>query len=117
MKLKLRIKKALFAFFQDEILKNVGYDGKVTELSIVSKEMNFVEIKAEIMLEDLSTELLRSGVPADIAYQKALENAKRRIFEQAMNHVIIDKNSVIDDRIYRHMAIKVSLFVGDLKTN
>ena len=53
-------------------------------------------------------------MPVGYIYDKALEKARRELFEKAMNHIVIDKHSVIDPHIYPHRAIRVSLFVGSL---
>jgi len=105
-KLKARFKKALFAFFKDEILNAVGYNGTIQKLQIVTKELEFSEIKAEILLEE------RYGEPIVIVYERALESAKRRLFEESMKFIHIDESSIMDSHVYPHRAIRVSLYVG-----
>ena len=63
---------------------------------------------------DDKDEQIKYGMPVGYIYDKALEKARRELFEKAMNHIVIDKHSVIDPHIYPHRAIRVSLFVGSL---
>lgn len=109
-KLKSRFKKALFAFFKDEILNSVGYTGAIQQVQIVTKELKFTEIKSEILLDERDSQ--RYGEPIGIVYEKALENAKRRLFEESLKFIQVDEKSIMDSHIYPHRAIRVSLFVG-----
>ena len=111
MKLRKRFKKALFAFFKDEIMDAVGYSGTISHAVI--KEANIIELKAEIIL-DRSTQKNLS-IPIDIAYEYALSDAKKKLFEEAMKFIVIDSNSVFDPIVYPHRAIRLSLFVGKVK--
>jgi hypothetical protein len=111
MKIKDRFKKALFAFFKDEILKNVGYNGDVRHVTICETHLKFTEIKAEILFDD-KNEQVKYGLPTGYIYEKALESARTKLFEETMKYVIVDKNSIIDQHLYTHRAIRLSLFVG-----
>ena len=51
-KLKLRFKKALFAFFKEEILASVGYNNSKPKIEYVTKELRLIQIKKEIVLEN-----------------------------------------------------------------
>jgi len=110
MKLKSRFKKALFAFFKEEILSSVGYNQPMQTIQHICKEMRMTEIRSEILLSDVGSE--RYGLPANVVYEKSLEEARRRLFEESMKFIQIDEKSVIDPHIYPTRAIKVSLFVG-----
>jgi hypothetical protein len=110
MKLKSRFKKALFAFFKEEILSSVGYNQPMQVVQHVCKEMRMTEIRSEILLDDRDNQ--RYGVPANVIYEKSLDEARRRLFEESMKFIQIDEKSVIDPHIYPTRAIKVSLFVG-----
>ena len=112
MKIKERFKKALFAFFKDEILKNVGYNGDVRHVTVSENCVRFTEIKAEILFDD-KDEQVRYGLPAGYMYEKALEKARKTLFEESMKYVVIDKHSILDERVYPHRAIRISLFVGN----
>lgn len=108
MGIKQRFKKAIFAFFKDEILKSVGYNNPMQHIEIVSREMRFIEIRAEILL----TESENYVEPIGIAYERALEKAKKTLFEESMKYIEIETNSVMDSYIYNARGIKVSLFIG-----
>src|SRR6056297_1924042 len=94
MKLKQRFKKALFAFFKDEILKNVGYEGKHTVFE--TKGVDFTEIRSEIMLQEESSKFYPTGIPFEYLYEDRLKQARQEIFEKAMEHIVIDERSVMD---------------------
>jgi hypothetical protein len=115
MKLKSRIKRALFAFFKDEILQSVGYDKPIQNQIIqhICKEMKMTEIRSEILLDGME----RYGMPVNVVYEKSLEEARKRIFEESMKFIQIDEKSVIDPHIYPHRSIKLSLFVGERYLN
>jgi hypothetical protein len=110
MKIKSRFKKALFAFFKDEILSSVGYNQPMQTIQHICKEMKMTEIRSEILLSDRDSE--RYGMPATVVYEKSLEEARRRLFEESMKFIQIDEKSVIDPHIYQARAIRVSLFIG-----
>lgn len=111
--MKNRFKKALFAFFKDEILNSVGYNGNVQVGKIVTTHENvkFHEIKAEILLDNRN-EQMRYGEHTGVAYERALEDCKRSLFEESMKSIRIDEQSVMDSHIYDGRAIRVSLLVG-----
>ncbi len=50
--MKNRFRKALFAFFKDEIMKSVGYNGGVEHVQVVTKELKFTQIKSEILIDN-----------------------------------------------------------------
>ena len=108
--LKKRLKSAIFAFFKDEILKSVGHTGTVIQTQIVSKELKFTEIKAEILLDDRDVQ--RFSKPLSMIYEHSLEEAKRKLFNESLKFIHVDEKSVMDRGIYPHRAIRVSLFVG-----
>jgi len=110
MKLKQRFKKALFAFFKDEILKSVGYEGKRTVFE--TKGVDFTEIRSEIMISQDHYPMYHQQMPFEYMYEEKLKQARQEIFEKAMDHIIIDERSVMDLGVFPHRAIKVSLFVG-----
>lgn len=107
-KIKLRFKKALFAFFKDEILDLVGYNKDIHQVQLITKELKFTEIKSEIVLDGIDSQ------PIGLVYEKSLEKAKRKLFEESMKFIQIDESSIMDSHIYPHRVIKVSLFIGTL---
>jgi hypothetical protein len=110
MKLKSRFKKALFAFFKDEILSSVGYNQPMQTIQHICKEMKMTEIRSEILLDERDNQ--RYGMPANMVYEKSLEDARRRLFEESMKYIQVDEKSIIDQHIYPARAIRVSLFIG-----
>ena len=110
MKLKSRFKKALFAFFKDEILSSVGYNQPMQTIQHICKEMKMTEIRSEIILDERDNQ--RYGMPANMVYEKSLEDARRRLFEESMKYIQVDEKSIIDQNIYQARAIRVSLFIG-----
>ena len=106
-KLKLRFKKALFVFFKEEILEAVGYQREIHVN--ISKEFHIAEIKSQIIIDDRESYL--SHIPPTVLYEKALEKAKKELFEQSMKFIKVDESSIVDQNIYGHRAIKVKLMV------
>jgi hypothetical protein len=113
-KLKLKFKRALFAFFKEEILNSVGWQGNIQQTVIVTKELKFTEIKAEILLNDTGTYM--HNEPIGIVYEKALELAKEKLFNQSMKFIQIENESIMNSHIYPHRAIRLSLFIGSNQT-
>lgn len=106
MKFKIRFKKALFAFFKDEILKSVGADVE-NKVEVRNVKYNLIEISTQILLDEKI-----SAMPSMIVYEEALEKARQELFEKIMNYVIIDNHSVMDQYIYPHRKIRISLLLG-----
>jgi hypothetical protein len=110
-KLKLKFKRALFAFFKEEILNSVGHSGNIQQVQIATKELKYTEIKAEILLNENGISHYNNE-PIGIAYEKALEHAKEKLFNESMKFIQIENKSIMDSHIYPHRAIRVSLFIG-----
>ncbi len=110
-KLKQRFKKALFAFFKDEILSSVGYMGEVSTYKYNTRDIRFTEIKSEIMFDERSEQ--RYNKPIGHIYEMALDEARKRLFEESMKYIQIDERSVMDRGIYNHRAIRISLLIGN----
>ena len=106
-KLKLRFKKALFAFFKEEILESVGHIPTASPTVNIS-HLNFIEIKSKIILDDRN----QMFEPSNIVYERALEKCRKEIFEEAMKFVVVDEDTVINPIYYPHRAISVSLLVS-----
>ena len=111
MTIKRRFKKALFAFFEKEIMKSVGYTGDVQRIEHFTSHLKFTEIKAEIRLDNRG-EQLSYGESLSVTYERALNDCKRRLFEESMKHIHIEEKSIMDSHIYNGRAIRISLFVG-----
>ena len=111
--MKNRFRKALFAFFKDEILNSVGYNGssQTSTIMVTEERVKFTEIKAEILLDNRGGQM-GHGEPTVIAYERALEDCKQRLFDESMKSIRIDEQSIMDSHIYDGRAIRVSLLVG-----
>ena len=108
---KKRFKKALFAFFKEEILDAVTKKENSeiqTHVHFISKELEFKELRVEISTMD------RGGMNHMI-YEESLRDARRTLVEEALKHIQVDERSVFDQDIYDERRIKCSLFIG--KTN
>ena len=112
MKLKRRFKKALFAFFKDEIINSVDFDEKSESINYVTKGLNFITIKSEIVIEE-SRQM--NNMPFEYVYEDALNKCKHDLFQQVMKHIQIDNQSVMETNLYSNntRAIRVSLFIGN----
>ena len=121
--LKQRFKKAIFAFFRNEILDLVGYDlnnqnnqnmkfKQTSQHQIVNSEMKFTEIKTEILLNNNTNHGYNE--PFSVFYEKELENAKMKLIENALKFIQVDTSYLIDKYIHPdHRKISLSLFVGN----
>jgi len=112
MKLKRRFKKALFAFFKDEIINSVDFVEKSERINYVTKELNLITIKSEIVIEE-SRQM--NNIPFEYVYEDALNKCKHDLFQKVMKHIQIDNQSVMETSLYRNntRAIRVSLFIGN----
>jgi hypothetical protein len=110
LKLKSRFKKALFAFFKDEILNSVGYNKPIQTIQHVCNEMRMTEIRTEIILDE--SKYHQCGTSVNQIYEYSLNDAKRKLFEESMKFIQIDEKSVIDPLYYSTRAITLKLFVG-----
>jgi len=112
MKIKKRFKKALFAFFKDEILNSVGAQKTTEKVNYVSKELQLIEIDSEIIIDE--TRQIGRGIAMNSIYEEALNRCKRKLFEKAMKHIQIDELSVMGTDLHSNgiRTIRVSLFIG-----
>ena len=103
-----RFKKALFAFFKDEILDAVKYNaiGNIeTEVVVVSNTLKFEKLTCEISVSDRM-----NGDPRH--YENSLREARNSLVNKALEFIEIDEMSVFDPNIYDERRIKCSLFLG-----
>jgi len=109
-KLKLRFKRALFAFFKEDILKEVGYKRPLRTVEIKSEFLNVKELKSVILIDNIRM----SNDPIEsFSYHNAVERAKKELFKECLKYIIVDSQSVMNPEIYNATAIKVSLFIGN----
>lgn len=113
-KLKSIFKKALFAIFKDEILNLVGHTEYVPKIEHIPKKIEIIEIKFEILLEDSSKDMWES---INMIYEKALEEAKYKLFKEVTKYIQFDERSILSSNVYPHRIISGSLFVGSRSDN
>lgn len=109
-KLKMKFKRALFAFFKEEILTAVKYSYKPNEAILVpsapiERIFNGRTIYAEILLEDRFDERMQES-PAE-SYHKAITKARKCLFDEFCKYVKVDEVSVVDPRIYGDRIIRI----------
>ncbi len=107
MGLKSRFKKALFSFFKYEILNYVqDYRQSVKYIEpptqYVCHEMRMQEIKVEVRM--------CQHIPANIAYDEALDRAKKLLFDECDKFIHVDKPQFGGS--YHSGLFRLSLFVG-----
>ncbi|SUJ26421.1 Uncharacterised protein [Sphingobacterium spiritivorum] len=117
-KLKMKFKRALFAFFKEEILKAVKYQYKPNDVVIVpstpvERIFNGTKICAEILLEDKFVDTLY--VSHAELYQQALLKARKGLFDEFCKYVKVDERSIVDPRICGDRIIR--LYVNVQKPN
>ncbi len=108
--MKRRFKRAVFAFFKEEILDFIGYNTPIPKVELVSKELNFTEIKTQIILDENIQLNFRESLSK--IYERALAQAKQTLFEKCLEFIVVDEKSIINNNSDSYKAINVSLFIG-----
>lgn len=106
--LRKRFRKALFAFFKEEIINAIGGEIPARPGVIVNKNLRFEEIRASITFPHDDYE--KGNLPSSSRYEQALSDARRRIFADVMKFVEVDKDSVLNDN-FHHPERKIELCV------
>ncbi len=107
-KIKLKFKRALFAFFKEEILNTVGYQKPFKQVEIKHSYLNVQELRADIILNNDPT----LGKPLLFEFEEAVYRAKEELFKESLKYCVVDSHSIFNPDIYNKTAIKVSLFIG-----
>lgn len=107
--LKIRLKRMIFGFFQDEILKFVEIRG-VRVTRVEHEQFNVIELKSQITL-DINT----FGKPSTTEYEESLMLAKKELFRNCLKYIRVDPISVLDINQYRKRSIELSLFIATKK--
>jgi hypothetical protein len=102
-----RFRKALFGFFEKEIQKQVGYEllGKV----YTQDRLEMVQLNFDIVLRDSPNAM---NAPPSYEYERALEMAKQKLFEEAMKHMVFDTQSMINPNFSDERVMRATLFIG-----
>jgi glucose-6-phosphate-specific signal transduction histidine kinase len=108
--MKHRFKKALFAFFKDEILNATDYGKPFETIQHVVSEVKFTELRSQIRLPQ--------GInynDTQSTYERSLASCKHELFNEAMKHIKVDTESLMGRQQFRERVIEVSLLVGHNK--
>lgn len=110
----MKFKRALFAFFREEILSTVKFNPKASEVLIVppppDRFFNGTTIFADILLEDRRQYDERMKSPAE-HYQSALEQARKALFKEFTKYIKVDDYSIVDPQIYGDRKITLTIRV------
>ena len=107
MKIRKRIKNAVFALFKEEILS--CYDPLPVQPPVAvfnRRELEFREIKGEFKVQSEGFE----GRPFN--YEESLRSCKLAMFEGIQEYMKVDPRSVIEDPVHQERRIRISIFVG-----
>lgn len=102
--MKKRFKKAVFAFFKDEILESFESKESVT-VETITHTMEYVELKSVIDLTERHN-------PDPMEYERSLEQMRRALFDESMKHLIVNTRELFDYDSFGCRRIQASLFIG-----
>ena len=109
--LKTRIRKALFAFFREEIMEAVTPIPEVQRNEVyVEKEMLVTKIERSIVMTE--QDYRRDAIPFEVQYEKKLDALREKLFEDFLQCVQIDNTSVFDERLWRNRRLDVYVYVA-----
>lgn len=114
-KLKMKFKRALFAFFKEEILSIVKFNPKASDVLIVppppiDRHFNGTTIFADILLNDRRDYDDRIKSPAE-HYENALEKARKALFKEFIKYIKVDDYNIVDPQIYGARKITLAIKV------
>lgn len=115
MKLKQRIKGAIFAFFKDEILKSFAPPNDIPQFTgeIFKSNTYGIELRQIGCEIDLSIDTNRPmNVPIGLEYEMACNKARRELFEEFIKYIQIDGQVLIDPEYYTKRRIILNAWVG-----
>ena len=104
-KLKARLRNAIFALFQEEILNAFRGDILPNEVKLVRSELDFKEFRCEMHVDS------RNGFPAK-AQEDAFRAMRQQLVDAILPMVIIDTTNLFDP--YRP-RLEGSIYVGKVK--
>ncbi len=112
MNFKERFRKALFAFFKEEILKEAAPQGPFEIQTIHHSQLKFHELRMEWRIAE-EREFKHIGRPIEFIYEGALNDARKRLFEQVMQYVQVDERTVLDPQLYDGRIFRATVFVAE----
>jgi len=115
-KLKNRLKRSLFEFFKDQILNCVDHR-KFVEIEYKSVDLDFVRLESSISFNPSDISNFNGyHAPAHVFYERELSEAKKQLFDAAMQHVYVREESVVNQHVFDQREIRLTLFVAKRKT-
>lgn len=110
MKLRMRFKKALFSFFQEEILKSVEPIIDNERKILINKDnIKFTKFTRNVKLFRDSSFTLE---PFEISLEKQIQDAKHKLFNDIRNYIIVESKDNFDSFKPFKRVIAISLYVG-----
>ena len=111
--IKQRFKKAIFAFFKDEILKEFSVNNKYPEFTgKVYKQVDST-IKVELRQIGCTIDLDMDGqIPTDSFYEQACNKARKELFNEFIKWITIEGVVVLDPQYYHKRKIIFNAWVG-----
>lgn len=123
MGLKSMIKKALFAFFKEQILQFTDYN-KPTVIrpqpeqlinQLHKEEIKITKLRSRVMLPfgDRAQEF--GAISSDMVYKKALDEAKKSLFEEATQFIRVEeeeKHHETDPNFCPIKVVDLSIYIG-----
>jgi hypothetical protein len=117
MKFRDRFRKALFAFFKEEILKEVQVPqdqlGLIHNKEIIrTSNIPVQTLEYTIQLDSSEHTPFKFGEPADFVFNRAAAKAHKELFDELIRHVTVDSRALLDPSIYGRREIRFSVLVG-----
>lgn len=111
--IKQRFKKAIFAFFKDEILKEFSANNSEPEFTDKVYKQVDSTIKVELRQIGCAIDLDMGGeIPTDFFYEKACDKARRQLFDEFIKWVTIEGSVVLNPEYYHKRKIVFNAWVG-----
>lgn len=122
MTLTRRFRKALFAFFKEEILSSVGnkdiplaLQPSAELIKVDNKRVDFQELTCELSFDDDRVTDRYGPQSVEMALEKQLEKVKKDMFEEVVKYIHTDSRQLFERGLYGRRRIRLSLWVGKLK--
>lgn len=115
----MKFRRALFAFFKEEILGIVKFNPNASDVLIVpplpiDSHFSGTTIFADILLDDRRDYDDRFKSPAE-HYETALEKARKALFKEFIKYIKVDDYNIVDPQIFG--ARKITLAITVKKPN
>ena len=122
MTLKQRYRKALFAFFKEEILEAVKskdmpltFQPSAELIKVDNKRIDFQELTCELNFDDDRVSDRYGSQSVQMVLEKQLEKVKKDMFEEVIKYIHTDSRELFERGLYGRRKIRLSLWVGKMK--